>query len=1012
MSSSPIQYPATSSPREACSPRKRRRLENHYDRDPLRPISLDNPNQNRAICGGFIDEEDSEDENYTLHLKHARDSNALKPQQLSCSTVGVGNELHKLQDIERPQEPNNDSGCEMLSSPPEGSSWAPLKDTSKACAPRTTLTARTSSSWSMKIGQRRKVQNVHYSEIVAQRSEIVPGRAQKSYYGIEVHALLDQSNALLEQSQPQSMDQPVASVEHAPGDTGVDKASSRTLLWTEKYRARKFTDLIGDERTHRSVLRWLKSWDPVVFPSQHALRSKLKTTSHRQDDNPSNERPHRKLLLLTGPPGLGKTTLAHVCARQAGYETHEINASDERTKDVVKNRIRDIVGTENVRSVDQGSKDKRKIARPVCVIVDEVDGVVSGAGGGTGGGGGGEGGFVKALMELLALDQRNASRTPMQGSGRKAKGDNFRLLRPLILICNDVYHPSLRLLRQGSAAEIIHVRKPALQTIIPRLCSIFEKEGVPADSDGVRTLCEVAWGVTNRKQGGKGANHGSGDGDIRGILVAGEWVAGKLRTAALVSAGASERLTRRWIEQNIVNDLAHGGGMAKTLGRSGARDIVERVFKHHAGFSNAAALATAVVGHKRDREDVYGRQAAIGVSEAAKRSAVQKLREMIEASGEEEKVMLGMLARLDSIVVAWLTNADCFSSYPTHPYQDTTHLTKPDAASGWLHFSSVCSHRVHAQQEWDLAPYLSYPVLAFHNLFASSNNALADAKKNVNPNDAASEEDTKHPLHTMRADAHSHEFYRANAAHLTQLHAQLSLPLQRSFRSHGSMATELIPYALRLLNPAVKPVLVAGTSSVRRGEERELVSRSVECMRAIGARFEKSKVDFGADEGSGEAAAPKNLAQAHINSGWVYRMEPPLDELGTYGTFEPAMPGWEGDAGRARYALRQVLSQTHASELKKAEGEARRRRAGTSLTQDPADKTQKEAVDAGEEARRKAKAAVKRDFFGRPIVAATAAGDAIAVSHRPNRAGGRYKGAIDPNAVRKPITMKELLDDT
>jgi chromosome transmission fidelity protein 18 len=38
------------------------------------------------------------------------------------------------------------------------------------------------------------------------------------------------------------------------------------------------------------------------------------------------ERPERKILLVHGQPGLGKTTLAHVVAQTAGYQVIEINA--------------------------------------------------------------------------------------------------------------------------------------------------------------------------------------------------------------------------------------------------------------------------------------------------------------------------------------------------------------------------------------------------------------------------------------------------------------------------------------------------------------------------------------------------------------------------------------------------------------------------------------------------------------------------------------------------------------
>lgn len=154
-----------------------------------------------------------------------------------------------------------------------------------------------------------------------------PVKAQRHYYGIDIHQLLDEARA--EETIPKTVpEEPIISKEPS-------KKSS--ILWTEKYRAKRFTDLIGDDRTHRNVMHWLKKWDPIVFSGSYHPPKK------NHGDNAFEEKPHRKVLMVTGPPGLGKTTLAHVCAKQAGYEVQEINASDERSSAVVKGRIRDMV---------------------------------------------------------------------------------------------------------------------------------------------------------------------------------------------------------------------------------------------------------------------------------------------------------------------------------------------------------------------------------------------------------------------------------------------------------------------------------------------------------------------------------------------------------------------------------------------------------------------------------------------------------------------------------------------
>ncbi|THY65474.1 hypothetical protein D6C97_02403 [Aureobasidium pullulans] len=830
---------------------------------------------------------------------------------------------------------------------------------------------RTSSGKSFSVRKKQNAEALSTERLAASRSEVVEGRAQRNYYGVDIHNLVKEAKAqqVIDQAEAERK-AALPSIEPAILTEGTRK-SQRTLMWTEKYRARKFTELVGDDRTHRSVMHWLKRWDEIVFPG-----SSRKPKHRKNAENPIEERPHRKVLLLTGPPGLGKTTLAHVCARQAGYEVQEINASDERSRDVVKGRIRDMVGTENVRGVDQktAAGKIRKAGRPVCVIVDEVDGVVGGSGGS------GEGGFVKALLDLVALDSRNSNKTRSQQPPGKKKGDNFRLLRPLILICNDVYHPSLRPLRQSTAAEIIHVRKPAINSVVARMQSIFDKENIPYDGDGVRKLCEASWGMTNRKEGGSGSS--TGEGDIRGILVVGEWIAGRLRATHDPLANSMQRLTRRWIEANILADLSHGGGSARGVGRGGPKEVVERVFKEGAGFSKPTMLAapsTSTTGMK-------------GVAESAKRQAMDRLREMVNTSGDIDRIM-----------------TDCFSAFPDQPYQDDNYLSKPSAAYEWLYFHDLLSSAVFSHSEWELATYLSQPILAFHHLFATPNRSHGMTGK-YNDAENAEDSETPIPFSGPQASFQALEAQKSNKEILQTLQSSLSLPLLRMFPAPAAMATDFVPYLTRMINPNVTPVVVqnsgTSTASVRKASEKTLVARAVNAMTASGVRFDRIRLD---SETSSSSTMHTSGPQT-----WVYRMEPAIDDLAVYETLDLKAAGMAA-VDKTRFAVRQVLDQEFNIATKKSAEAARVTRGGggaiTSLTDVVAGATLPAEQGKGLK--------LKRDFFGRVVEKAETAEEEDQDEGSKKKRKVEEEGADKrvwvtfhegySNAVRKPVSLKELV---
>ena len=54
---------------------------------------------------------------------------------------------------------------------------------------------------------------------------------------------------------------------------------------------------------------------------------------------------NKKILMLYGQPGTGKSTLARVLARQVGYEIREVNASDKRSGIELVNEIKNAITT-------------------------------------------------------------------------------------------------------------------------------------------------------------------------------------------------------------------------------------------------------------------------------------------------------------------------------------------------------------------------------------------------------------------------------------------------------------------------------------------------------------------------------------------------------------------------------------------------------------------------------------------------------------------------------------------
>jgi replication factor C large subunit len=192
--------------------------------------------------------------------------------------------------------------------------------------------------------------------------------------------------------------------------------------WTESYRPSTLSEVRGNNKARDAFEEWGRTWDD-----------------------------HREAVILYGSPGVGKTSAAHALAADMGWETVELNASDQRTADAIER----YAGRAAMNTTLEGSSGGEKDGGRQLVIVDEADNI--------------HGNYDRGGAQAVTSLVKEAN-------------------QPIVLIANEFYDMSRGL---RNACQDIEFRDVSARSIVPVLRDICRKEGIEYDSDALQRIADA-----------------------------------------------------------------------------------------------------------------------------------------------------------------------------------------------------------------------------------------------------------------------------------------------------------------------------------------------------------------------------------------------------------------------------------------------------------------------------------------------------------------------------------------
>jgi len=337
--------------------------------------------------------------------------------------------------------------------------------------------------------------------------------------------------------------------------------------WTEKYRPRSLSEIVGNDNAIRAIRKWGESWRSCI--------------------------PRVKALTLRGEPGTGKTSAALALAHDMCWDFIEMNASDHRNAESIK-KVAGAGSVSQTFTLDgeffSSDEDRRKL-----VILDEAD-------------------------NLFARED---------SGGAKEIAETIRETRqPIILIVNDYYELTRKAPAIKSLAESVMFGRIDAKSIVKVLKTVAVHEGATVPESALAHVAENSGGdmraalndlqmlvegretLTLEDSKAVGKRNQLRDLDAAFRAMFGAKTVKEARDATFDLDKTPDELVK-WIEESIPMELPHPSDMARAFDALSRSDVYlgrTRKLQHYGLWSYAKEMMTGGVALSRGlgpRPNVY-----------------------------------------------------------------------------------------------------------------------------------------------------------------------------------------------------------------------------------------------------------------------------------------------------------------------------------------------------------------------------------------------------------------------